>query len=115
MKRGGSLRWLSASRCVQKDLFGKKAWLFRVWGRYFLGKLFSSLPSFFPPRGYCFLPLQGVFFVCVCVPPLPSFPLHPHSALSVECGENPSSQYVSRRVKAKGKLLMPANGTNNSG
>ena len=100
MKRGGSLRWLSASRCV-KELFGTKAWLFRGWGKYFWGKLFLP-PPFFPLleataffcrrvcKGFCFL-----FF-------LP--PLHPHSALSVECGENPSSQCVSRRVKGKGKV-----------
>lgn len=102
MKRGGSLRWLSASRCVKKELSGAKAWLFRAQGRYFWEKLFLLPASFFPPEATAFFCCRvckgfcGVFF-------FPSS-LHSHSALSVECGENPSSQYVSRRVKGKGKV-----------
>lgn len=78
---------------------GPKLGFFRVPGREFWGKL--SLPSFFlsPYR-------QLLSSAAGCVKGFVLFfsPLHPHSALSVECGENPSSQYVSRRVKGKGKV-----------
>ena len=54
MKRGGRLRWLSASRCVKEELFGTKAWLLEFGGDTFRENFYS------PPL----FPLEATSFFC---------------------------------------------------